>query len=87
MTVSKKASEANTTQTVKYDDEMRIVLWKNENATEDNAQPAVRGQVTIGGVKYYISCWSLVDKNGKNFLQGKLRKADSLQNTTENTLF
>lgn len=71
----------------KYDDEKRIVLWKNDKATEDNAQPAIRGQVTINGTKWYISLWNYTDKNGKPFCQGKVRKADEMVNTTQESLF
>jgi hypothetical protein len=70
-----------------YDDEMTIVLWKNEKSTDDNNQPSVRGQCTINGVKYYISCWTLVDKNKKSFLRGKIQKAGELTNQGKNDLF
>lgn len=63
-----------------YDDEMTIVLWKNDKCTDDNNQPCARGQCTINGVKYYISCWALVDKNKKSFLRGKLQKAGEYTN-------
>lgn len=90
---TKKNSVEETTNTNEnnsstgYNDEKRIVLWKNDNATEDNEQPSIRGQLTLNGIKYYISCWNRVDKNGKVFCQGKIRRADEMVNTTQESLF
>lgn len=69
-----------------YDDEKRIVLFKNDRATEDNHEPAIRGQVTINGTKWYISLWNQKTKDGKVYCQGKVRKADELTNTTNKSL-
>lgn len=77
---------AETTSATQYDDEKRIVLFKNDRATEDNHEPAIRGQVTINGTKWYISLWNQKTKDGKVYCQGKVRKADELTNTTNESL-
>lgn len=79
-------SAAEATSTTQYDDEKRIVLFKNDRATEDNHEPAIRGQVTINGTKWYISLWNQKTKDGKVYCQGKVRKADELTNTTNESL-
>ena len=71
---------------VKYNEEKRIVLWKNDRMTEDNNQPIVRGQITISGKKYYISLWSAKDKNNKTYWQGKARVADEATNASDESL-
>ena len=85
--VQDKAQESSSSKK-EYNDEMTIVLWKNENCTEDNNQPSARGQCTINGVKYYISCWTLVDKkNNKTFMRGKIQKAGEYTNQAKNDFF
>lgn len=91
MTETKKQIQMPIEETVaeepkKYDDEKRIVLWKNEDATDDNNQPSIRGQVTINGIKWYISLWNYKDKNGKVYCQGRVRKSDEMINQTKDSL-
>lgn len=78
------ATQAETPAT--FDNEKRIVLWKNDQSTADNHQPIVRGQVTIDGKLYYISIWSQKDKNGNTFWNGKVRKSDEMVNQSDEAL-
>lgn len=62
--------------------EKRIVIFKNNleaRAGQDASKlPDFRGNVTIDGVKHFISLWKHT-KDGKNTLGGKTR----IENTTE----
>lgn len=69
-----------------FNNEKRIVLWKNDQSTADNYQPIVRGQVTIDGKLYYISLWAQKDKNGNTFWNGKVRKSDEMFNQSNEAL-
>ena len=63
--------------TKKYDDEKRIVLFKNDKFGEKD-QPIYRGYTWVNGVKFNISMWAQKDQNGKLYFQGQL------QTTTNN---
>lgn len=85
--VQEQSTQEQLSSKKEYNDEMTIVLWKNERCAEDNNQPYSRGQCTINGVKYYISCWKMVDKNNKTFLRGKIQKAGEYTNQGKDEFF
>ena len=45
------------------------VLFKNDEATPENKQPAYSGSITIKGVKYNLGAWINIGKqSGKKFM-------------------
>ena len=59
-----------------YDNELRFFLFPNINATPENKQPQMTGEITIEGKKYKLSGWKALSKKGDNYLQGRAQKDD-----------
>jgi hypothetical protein len=54
--------------------DMEGVLFKNDEATAENKQPAFSGSVTIKGVKYNLGAWVNVGKkSGRKFFALKVQ--------------
>lgn len=63
----------------KYNDEKRIVLFKNDKYEAGSDLPIIRGSITINGKLYYLSVWQKTDKNGKPYWQGKAQTPEEAQ--------
>jgi hypothetical protein len=49
------------------------ILFKNTKKQKDT-DPDTRGDADVEGIKYWVSGWTHVDKNGNKFLTFKLTK-------------
>lgn len=49
-----------------YDNNMQGVLFRNDRR-ESDSHPDARGSAEVAGVKYWVSAWTNVDKNGAKY--------------------
>lgn len=47
-----------------YDNELKGVLFRNENMREGKKDPEYRGNATVGGVDYWLDAWINEKKDG-----------------------
>lgn len=59
------------TQNTEYDNTNTIVLFQNDKDGVEK-RPDMRGKVNIDGVTYRVSVWMKQDRNGNDYLQGKV---------------
>ena len=71
-----RVSKITTEEKKQYDNEMHFVLWTNELCDKEKKQPGMRGEITIGGIKYRLSGWVQRSKDGKRFINGEVQRAD-----------
>ena len=50
-------------------------LFKNDKKTSEN-HPSVKGSALIGGVEYWISAWTKLDKNGNKWQSLSFQRKD-----------
>ena len=85
-----RVSKITTDEKKQYDNEMHFVLWTNELCDTDKNQPAMRGEVTIHGVKYRLSAWVKTSKDGNPFISGEVQTMNAptdIQSTAKTTAF
>ena len=69
--------------TNQYDDTNTIVLFKNNNKTENS--PVLSGKVNVEGVDYEVALWGRKsNKDGSVFWSGKITKPESKQPAQDN---
>lgn len=56
-----------------YNNEKRIVLFKNEKFESGKDKPMYWGYTWIDGKQYRIALWCRVDSNGKPYYQGQVQ--------------
>lgn len=57
----------------KYNNEKRIVLFKNEKFESGSDKPLYWGYTWVNGVQYRVALWGKVDSTGKPYFQGTLQ--------------
>lgn len=50
-----------------YDNTNSGALFKNDKKTTPN-HPDMRGSLNVGGVEYWVSCWTKTSKAGAKFM-------------------
>ena len=58
-----------------FDNELRGVLFKNEQKTDDN-HPSMKGSVTVEGVEYYMSAWTKESETCGKYLSLSLTRKE-----------
>ena len=85
-----RVSKITTEEKKQYDNEMHFVLWTNELCDTKKNQPAMRGEVTIQGVKYRLSAWVKTSKDDNLFISGEVQPMNApteVQSTAKTTAF
>jgi hypothetical protein len=60
---------------MEYDNNMRGVAFPNDKASTDK-HPQMTGTCEIEKVKYFMSVWKKMDRNGNEFLSFAFKRAD-----------
>lgn len=71
-----RVSKITTEEKKQYDNEKHFVLWINEMCEKGTKQPGMRGEITVDGVKYRMSGWVQISRDGKKFINGEIQRAD-----------
>lgn len=76
-TKTTRVSKLSTEEKQQYNNEKHFVLWMNDLCDTDKNQPAMRGEVTINGIKYKLSAWVRTANSGKAYIAGEVQPADA----------
>lgn len=66
-----------------YDNEKRIVVFKNDKFEPGSDKPLYWGWVWINGTQYRVSLWGKIDGQGRPYYQGQVQVPEQQQQEME----